>query len=244
MKLPVTPLSGLKSRIFIMSLEPLPARGTRAPQRRESGPASGEYVTTILLTSAARPVVKLRGVRKITISGRPCARSLSCFEGQGIIASGGEGGDERLARQVANDRRNEPAQAGGNVARQRDGFALDVYTAVALFETPVGIEPPEESVILSDGQRALAGTAGVGYLGDAGAVGTAAVAGGVHGLVTNIVLRIECYGDDLFLAQAQVHLEVVAGAAEEPGIDDLGTVGDLVAIVILDRGDDVRSEER
>src|SRR4029077_11633857 len=130
-----------------------PEKGVRG--RRSEG-AQRERLVRVCASFGLPPLPTLAG----TWYHEAISPALSCFEAQGIVASGGEGGDERLAGQVANDRRDEPAQSGGDVARQRHGLALDVHAAVALFEAPVGIKPPEESVILSNRQFVLAGTAG------------------------------------------------------------------------------------
>src|SRR3972149_294963 len=52
---------------------------------------------------------------------------------------------QRLARNTLDKRAHQPAQARGNVSRQRDGLALHVHALRGLLEAPVGIQAPQES---------------------------------------------------------------------------------------------------
>ena len=56
-----------------------------------------------------------------------------------------QGVGQRFARQSGDDRLNQPAQPSRYGARQRDGFTLHVYAAIAFLESPIGVQPPKKS---------------------------------------------------------------------------------------------------
>ena len=64
------------------------------------------------------------------------------------------------------DRVDQPAEAGRDVARERYRLTFDVDAAVALFESPEGIQSPQKSVIPAGREFLLVRRAGVFEFGD------------------------------------------------------------------------------
>src|SRR5207247_10795570 len=110
-----------------------------------------------------------------------------------------------------------PAQAGGDIAGERNRLALDVNASITLDKSPVRIKPPEKPAVVADRLLPLAGLAGVRDLGDPGRDRAAGPVRGVHAPIAAVVLGIERHGDDLVLHQPVENLEVVSLAADEPG---------------------------
>ena len=123
---------------------------------------------------------------------------------------------------------------GGNVARQRNGFALNVHAAARIEISPVRIEPPEISAVFSRRQFMLVRFARVFDLRDSRAVGVAVGVSGVERMAMHVVIGIEDDGDDLLFPQAIVDFEIVARVLNHFRLRDFRLVILGMAVVILD----------
>src|ERR1700730_2197298 len=101
-------------------------------------------------------------------------------------------------------------QARGNVSRERDGFALNVYAAARFEKSPVRIQTPQKTVIFSRRHLALAGFAGMHDLRDPRAVGTALRTNGIELLVVNLIFGVEHHRNDFLSRQPEINLEILA----------------------------------
>src|ERR1035441_1503199 len=81
------------------------------------------------------------------------------------LAGAAQGVVQGVPRQSADDGVDHPSEAGRDAAAQGNSFAFDVDATIALLETPVGVQPPEESVVFAGGQFVLVATAGILNLG-------------------------------------------------------------------------------
>src|ERR1039457_7287379 len=88
---------------------------------------------------------------------------------------------QALFGQIPNDRQHDPAQAGGNIARQRDGLAFQPRPAIPLLESPVAVQLPQEPFASARRHLALVRLAGVIHFGDPGGARHTAPAGLVEG---------------------------------------------------------------
>ena len=136
-----------------------------------------------------------------------------------------------VAGDVFEEGGDEPVEAGGDVAGEGDGVALDVDAVVGFDEMPVGVEAPEEAVIVVGGEDFFACGAGVFYFCDSRAARLRGGVGGVDWVVENVVFGIEDYGEGVVLFEAEGDLEVVAGFGEEFGAGDLRCV--VVGVVVV-----------
>src|SRR5579864_8035770 len=98
---------------------------------------------------------------------------------------------ERFFRNALDKRSDEPIQTGGNVARQRNGFALNVHAAARIEISPVRIKPPEISTVFPRRQFMLVRLAGVFDLRNSCAEGVAISASGVDRMAMHVVIGIE-----------------------------------------------------
>ena len=143
---------------------------------------------------------------------------------------------ERFSRNALDEWSDQPIQAGGNVARQGDRFALNVYAVVGLGKSPVGIQPPQKSAIVSRRQLTFTGFAGILDFGDPRAVRAALRAGCVDRLVMHVVIGIEHNRDDFLAPQADINLEIVSCMLERLRFRHVAAKGipDRRAIVLLE----------
>lgn len=128
---------------------------------------------------------------------------------------------------------SQPSEAGGNVAGQGNGVALDVDAAIGLVKAPVGIQAPQKSVVIFRRGRMLLRGAGVLDFRDSSAVRNGCGVGAVHGEVLDFVFGIQDDGEDVGFFYSQENVEGISCARQESGAKHCGTVVIGVAIIIL-----------
>src|ERR1043166_8306578 len=109
---------------------------------------------------------------------------------------------------MPDDRLDDPSQACRDVARERDGLALDPCAAVTFFKSPVGIQFPEESLAFSGRLFMLGGLACVLDLRDLCCPRVAPPAGWTFLLISNIVLGGKDNRNYLFLEEPEKNAEM------------------------------------
>ena len=62
------------------------------------------------------------------------------------VAGAAQGEFERVTRNALDERSDGPGKAVWDGTSERDGFDLDVKTAVALLKAPVAVHTPEKAV--------------------------------------------------------------------------------------------------
>src|ERR1700720_3251040 len=110
---------------------------------------------------------------------------------------------------AGNKRTNQPSESGRNAAGQRDGLNLYVDAAIPLIKAPVRVQPPQVAAIVADRLLRSIRLVGTFYFRDPCAAGTADRVRPIKGCVLHVVFRVQNYGHNLVLAQAQENLEVV-----------------------------------
>ncbi len=130
---------------------------------------------------------------------------------------------QRLARYAVDVGADDPAQAGGNGTGQGYCLDLQIEATIALFVTPVGVEPPKESVIFTGVECMLGIGAGRGDLGNSGAVGDAVAVLAVDVAKLDFVLGIQNHGDDVALADAHPGADAITLLLQRMGCDYLGS---------------------
>src|SRR5208283_6047266 len=146
---------------------------------------------------------------------------------------------ERFARQAADDRVNQPAQAERDIACKRNGLAFQVHAAVALLESPERIQAPHKAVIVTRRQFALMG-ARVFDLCNACGERLTVPARAIQPHVVYVMLGVEDNCQYLLLDDAEKDVEVAVVPAEKARIDDLGPIDVLVAVVVFDHAHSLR----
>ena len=109
---------------------------------------------------------------------------------------------EGVAGDVFEGGADEPVEAGGDVAGEGDGVALEVDAAVGCDEVPVGIEAPEKAVIVAGRVDLFGRCGGIFYFCDAAAAGLRGGMGSVEVRIKDVVFGVEDYGEYIFLFQS------------------------------------------
>src|ERR1035437_8414404 len=92
------------------------------------------------------------------------------------VARGLQRVDQRFLWQLTDNRFDHPSQANGDVARQRNGPALDAHAVVPLLETPIGLQTPQKAITCVGRQHLLFFRARILYFSDSRGMGPAAPA--------------------------------------------------------------------
>ena len=90
---------------------------------------------------------------------------------------------------------------------------------------------------MPNGLLALIGRIGVSHFGNSGGIRAAVRARRINQRILNVVLRVQCDGDDLLLPQAVINLEVIPSPADQTRAHNLRLINVLVVIVVLDQSD-------
>ncbi len=108
-----------------------------------------------------------------------------------------------FTRDILDEWSGQPTEAGGNVAGQGNGVALDVHAAIGLIKAPVRIQAPQKAVIIFRRGRTLLRGASAFNFGDASAVRNGCRVGAVHDEILDFVFGIQDNGEDVRFFQSQ-----------------------------------------
>src|ERR1700680_583766 len=155
--------------------------------------------------------------------------------GHESLPRGRQSRSERFARDILNERTDQPAQARRNVACERNCFALNIDPTIELFEAPVGVQTPEEAVVFADRLFVLPRSVRVSHFGNAGAVGATVGAPGVNCHVADVIFGVEHRCEHLCSLESQKYAEFIAGTGEQFRAFDLGRVMLSRVVIVLDQ---------
>lgn len=116
--------------------------------------------------------------------------------------------NQRLLREFLDDRLDGPSQPCWHVARQRNRSALDVHTIFTLFDSPVGIQAPKESITCIGRQYFLFWTSRVFHLSDARRIRATNPVRSIYGTILHFMISIEDYGYDFLFEEPKANLEI------------------------------------
>ena len=145
-----------------------------------------------------------------------------------------QGKRQRFPGHSRHERANHPAESRGDVARERNDFALHVYAVVPIFQAPPCLHSPKKSAVGSARFFALISLAGIFHFPDVR--GTAAAVRARRGVasVNNVVFGIQHHGDHLLAAKSQKNAIVMVVTGLDSRAFNIRGVVFRVMIVIFE----------